>query len=86
MPVISTFYGMLIRMFWNDHAPPHFHVQYGGYKAIIDINTLQLSEGNLPRRALNLVIDWAELHQKELLTDWDLCLQKQMPNKIEPLK
>lgn len=86
MPTISTFYGILIQMFWNDHAPPHFHAQYGEYKGVIDINSLKMAEGDLPRRALNLIIDWVELHQKELLEGWDLCMQKQMPKKIEPLK
>lgn len=86
MPTISIFYGILIQMFWNDHAPPHFHASYGEYKGIIDIKTLQMLEGDLPRRALNLILDWAELHQNELLIDWELCVKKQMPNKIEPLK
>ena len=86
MPTISMFYGILIQMFWNDHAPPHFHACYGEYKGIIDINTLQMLEGNLPRRALYLILDWAEIHQQELLIDWDLCNNKLMPNKIEPLK
>lgn len=86
MPTISMFYGILIQMFWNDHAPAHFHACYGEYKGIIDINTLKMLEGDLPRRALNLILDWAELHQQELLLDWELCIKKQMPNKIEPLK
>ena len=86
MPTISTFYGILIQMFWGDHAPPHFHARYSEYNGIIDINTLKMLEGDLPRRALNLILDWAELHQKELLLDWELCMKKQTPNKIEPLK
>lgn len=86
MPTISTFYGILIQIFWGDHAPPHFHARYGEYKGIINIHTLQMIEGDLPRRALNLILDWAELHQKELLLDWGLCEKNQMPNKIEPLK
>ena len=85
MPTISAFYGILIQMFWNDHAPPHFHARYGEYNGIIDINSLKIIEGDLPKRALNLIIDWAKLHQLELSTDWDLCTKKQMPNKIEPL-
>lgn len=80
------FYGIFIQMFWEDHAPPHFHARYGDYKGIINIHTLQMIEGNLPRRALSLILDWAELHQQELLVDWDLCLKKQRPHKIEPLK
>ena len=86
MPTISTFYGILIQMFWNDHAPAHFHARYGEYNGIVDINALKMLEGDLPRRALNLIIDWAELHQEELLADWELCTQKLMPKKIEPLK
>lgn len=86
MPTISIFYGILIQMFWNDHAPPHFHARYGEYKGIIDINSLQMLEGDLPKRALGLIVDWAKSHQTELLIDWDLCTKKLMPNKIEPLK
>lgn len=86
MPTISMFYGILIQMFYNDHAPPHFHARYAEYQGIIDINTLKILEGDLPRRALGLVLDWAELHQDELLSDWELCAKRQRPNKIEPLK
>ncbi|MBC7858079.1 MAG: DUF4160 domain-containing protein [Burkholderiaceae bacterium] len=86
MPTISTFYGLLIQMFFNDHAPPHFHVRYGEHKAIIDIRNLALTDGKLPRRALNLALDWAELHQDELLDDWLLCEKMQNPNPIAPLE
>ncbi|MEI9903110.1 MAG: DUF4160 domain-containing protein [Asticcacaulis sp.] len=86
MPTISAFYGILIQMFFRDHAPPHFHVKYAEHKAIIDIQTLALMEGYLPRRALNLVLDWAELHQAELLADWDLCQNMQQPQAIAPLE
>jgi len=85
MPTISTFYGIIIRMFFDEHAPPHFHAQYGEYKAVIDIRTLELQEGKLPRRALELTLDWAELHQAELLEDWELCHRHLQPNKIKPL-
>jgi hypothetical protein len=72
-------------MFFEEHAPPHFHAQYGEHKAAINILTLELEEGKLPRRALNLVLDWAELHRDELLSDWDKCRAHQQPDKIEPL-
>ncbi len=85
MPTISMFYGMLIQMYWDDHAPPHFHAIYGDHQAIIDINRLCLSEGSLPRRATQLVLDWAELHQAELLENWALCQKKQHPLPIPPL-
>jgi len=86
MPTISIFYGILIKMFFNDHAPAHFHAEYGEHKATFDIKRLELMEGNLPRRARELVLDWAELYQAELLNDWQLCQLHKQPKKIEPLK
>jgi hypothetical protein len=67
MPTISMFYGILIQMHWDDHAPPHFHAIYGEFKAIVDIQSLAIRESDLPRRAAQLVLDWTELHQRELL-------------------
>src|ERR1051326_3915199 len=61
--------GILIRMFFNDHPPPHFHARYGEFEATIDISTLDVLEGQLPRRALNLVQEWAMIHRGELLED-----------------
>ncbi|WP_034999366.1 DUF4160 domain-containing protein [Beijerinckia mobilis] len=85
MPTLSIFYGILIQMFWNDHAPAHFHVRYAEYRAQIAIDTLEIVEGNLPARALALVQEWAKQHQNELMENWDLCLRNQSPKKIEPL-
>lgn len=85
MPTISMFYGILIQMFWNDHAPPHFHALYAEDEAVIDIRTLAVLEGSLPRRALALVLEWANEHRNELLEDWDLCERNQPPRKIQPL-
>lgn len=86
MPTISVFYGIIIRMFFDEHAPPHFHAQYGEFKAAIDIRSLEVMEGKLPRRALELVLDWAELHQAELLENWELCQKHLEPHKLEPLR
>jgi hypothetical protein len=85
MPTISMFYGILIRMYWNDHAPPHFHVEYGEYRAQYLIETLVLSRGQLPRRAHALVLEWAAMHRNELMEDWELCELKQQPKMISPL-
>ena len=85
MPTISTFYGVAIRMFWADHAPPHFHAIYGASEALIDIRTLEVIRGSLPSRALALTLEWAALHREDLLEDWDLCVTKQTPKKIPPL-
>jgi len=86
MPTISMFFGILIRMFFNEHAPPHFHAEYGEYKAVINIQTLEVMEGKISRRALELVLDWAELHQAELMEDWELCRKHLEPLPIEPLQ
>jgi hypothetical protein len=85
MPTISAFYGILIQIFWRDHGPPHFHALYGEHEALIDIRTLEVMQGSLPRRALTLVMEWASEHQAELSEDWDLCRRMQTPKKIEPL-
>jgi hypothetical protein len=80
------FFGILIRMFFNEHSPPHFHAEYGEYKAAINIQTLEVMEGKMSRRALELVLDWAELHQAELMEDWGLCRKHVEPHPIEPLQ
>jgi len=85
MPTISAFYGILIRMFFNDHLPPHFHARYGEFEATIEIATLNILEGEFPGRALNLVQEWAMMHREELLEDWRLCRQHAPPARIEPL-
>ena len=86
MPTISSFFGIVIQMFWREHAPPHFHALYGEYEALIDIRTLEVIAGSLPRRALTLTIEWAVEHRIELMEDWNLCQAKQMPHKIAPLE
>lgn len=69
----------------GDHAPPHFHALYAEYEALIEISTLKVIEGDLPKRALSLVMEWADEHRQELMEDWNLCARMQMPNKIAPL-
>lgn len=85
MPTISIFYGIVIQMFWADHAPPHFHALYAEHEALVDIRTLEVIRGSLPRRALALVLEWAAQHRDELMEDWKLCEAMQPPKKIEPL-
>ena len=86
MPEISRFYGIIVAMFFCDHNPPHFHARYGGEKVAIEIETLRILEGNLPPRALGLVIEWASQHRNELMQNWALAKNNQSPVKIEPLK
>lgn len=85
MPVISRFLGIVIAMYWDDHSPPHFHAKYGEYEITVDIHTGVVA-GKFPKRALRHVLEWYELHKNELLQDWDLCRNQQMPNPIEPLE
>ena len=72
-------------MFFNDHNPAHFHVKYGGYKAMINIDTLEIIKGNIPRNALKLIIEWAIEHRGKLREDWNLCVQSQQPIEIQTL-
>jgi hypothetical protein len=85
MPEISRFLGMSILMYFDDHNPPHFHVKYNNYRALISIKDLALLEGDLPARILGLVIEWAELHKDELLENWNLVQETGKWFKIEPL-
>ena len=85
MPTISRFYGILIQMYFADHAPPHFHALYAEFEAVIDIRTFELIRGSLPGRALALVTEWAQAHSGELMEDWELCVQNRTPMKIRPL-
>jgi hypothetical protein len=85
MPTISVFYGIWIQMFFRDHAPPHFHVTYAEHKAQINIETLAIIRGSLPRRAQTMVEEWGRQHQTSLMENWELCKQMQAPKKIPPL-
>ncbi len=68
------------------HFPPHFHALYAEYEAQINIQTLEVIEGKLPRRALVMVLEWASEHRAELTEDWNLCRAKQLPKPIKPLE
>lgn len=78
MPELSRFFGVVISMHYNDHAPPHFHARYGAEKAVFSIKDLRAMDGTLPPRVLGLVIEWATQHQDELLADW-LRASRQLP-------
>lgn len=72
-------------MQWRDHNPPHIHARYGSYEITVDINQC-IIEGKFPKRALNLVLEWVELHKQELLDDWELAQKHQPLNAIAPLE
>lgn len=85
MPELSRFYGIVVRMFFKDHNPPHIHIEYQDYEAVIYIDS-GLVKGEMPRRALNMVYEWLDLHKKELLENWELAQKQEPLYKVEPLK
>ena len=86
MPEISRFFGIIIKMYFKDHNPPHFHAEYQEFTAEYDIQTLAVLNGGLPNRAHALVIEWASYHRQELLDDWALAAKIESLKKIEPLQ
>ncbi|MEY2632677.1 MAG: hypothetical protein RIR00_1331 [Pseudomonadota bacterium] len=70
MPVVSIFFGIIVRMWHDDHPPPHIHVSYQGFEALINIRSGEVTEGNLPKRAAALVRDWCLSHQDALMDNW----------------
>lgn len=88
MPTISMFYGIVIRLYLGkgEHNPPHFHAYYQDCKAKFDIKSCEMIEGNIPKKQKKLVEAWAELHQEELMADWNLAINGENPFKIDPLK
>ncbi|MDO4288205.1 MAG: DUF4160 domain-containing protein [Eubacterium sp.] len=85
MPEISLFYGIRITMNWNDHNPPHFHAEYAGHKALVDIQESVIIKGNLPSRQLKIVLAWCEIHKDELMQNWELARDEKPLNRINPL-
>jgi len=85
MPEISRFCGIIIRMFPSDHPPPHFHAVYNAFEASISTETLQVIAGSLPPRILGLVVEWAQIHKKELQKNWNSLATENKFHKIKPL-
>ena len=85
MPEISLFYGIRITMFYSDHNPPHFHAEYAGNKALIDIRSACVIRGALPFRQLKLNVERCELRRDELMQNWELAKNSKPLNRIAPL-
>lgn len=85
MPEISRFLGIVITMYFNDHNPPHFHVRYEDFRAVFGIDPLELREGELPARVTGLVMEWAEMHQAELMENWTMLAAEGSFRRIAPL-
>ena len=86
MPEVSRFFGIAIRVYYNDHEPAHFHAVYGDDEALVEIDTLALYRGYLPRRALALVLEWAALHREDLRDAWRAARAGAPVRSIEPLE
>lgn len=88
MPIISMFYGIIIRMYLLDeqhHNLPHIHAKYAEFEASINLSDGDVLAGELPRKQLRLVQAWIELHRDELMADWELARSGELPYKIAPL-
>lgn len=88
MPILSVFFGIIVRMYFYDnkqHYLPHIHVEYQGQKAVFEIESGEMIEGDLPRKQMRLVQAWIELRHDELLADWYLAVNGEEPVKIPPL-
>ena len=85
MPEISRFLGIVIAIFYDDHAPPHFHAKYGEYEITVDVQT-GVVKGRFPRRGLAHVLEWHELHRDELMENWNLARDRRLLRRIAPLE
>lgn len=85
MPTLSIFYGIVIYIYWFDHAPPHIHARYAEHEVQIDIQKLSVLEGSLPKRALAMVLEWTREHQAELAAAWEAASSGAAPGRIAPL-
>jgi hypothetical protein len=86
MPELTRFFGIVVRMYFRDHSPAHFHAEYGEYEALVEIDTLSILRGELPRRAMALVLEWAALHRQELRADWERARCGTPLESIAPLE
>jgi hypothetical protein len=80
VPILSVFFGIMVRMWHDDHPPAHIHVEYQGFEALVDIETGRVSQGRLPHKVANIVSDWCATHRQELRENW------QRAQRFEPLE
>jgi hypothetical protein len=86
MPLISEFFGIKIYMYWEEHTPPHFHAEYGGRTILVDIKEGVVLRGAFPFKQLKFVLAWCELHEEELMENWELATKHEKIQPIEPLR
>lgn len=86
MPLVSEFFGIKIYMYWDEHAPEHFHAHYGKYKVLVGIRSATTIKGALPVKQLKLVLAWCEIHKPELLANWNSAKDHGKISDIDPLR
>jgi Domain of unknown function (DUF4160) len=86
VPRLAEFYGIIVYMYWKDHAPPHFHAFYAGDEAQVRIDDGTVIDGSLPRTAARLVREWTELRRTELLANWERAQRPESLVRIDPLQ
>jgi hypothetical protein len=85
VPAISHFYGLTVKLYLGDHQPAHFHVLYGDHEALFSIDSLEMMRGELPRRAVPMVLEWATVHREELRAGWALAQAGKRLLPVPPL-
>jgi hypothetical protein len=83
LPIISVFFGIVIRMYHDDHPPPHFHAAYQGFEAFVSVETGDILYGKLPKKAARIVKQWALDHQDQLMANW-ACAEALLPLEMVP--
>ena len=83
MPEISTFYGIKVTMYYNDHLPPHFHAEYNGFEALIDIDKAIILKGVFPAKQLKQILGWTIVHKDELMNNWHLAKEMKKLMRID---
>jgi len=89
MPILSMFYGIVVRMYFFDdrqHHVPYLHAEYAEYRAVMAIDTGEVLAGELPPAKLRLVLAWIEIHRDELVANWQLTVNGEDVFRIDPLK
>jgi hypothetical protein len=86
MPELSRFYGIVIYMYYKEHNPPHFHINYNEFEAVFSMNEEAIIEGFIPSKQLRLILAWYELHSSELFENWEKMKDKKDFIKIKPLE
>ncbi|HLF56517.1 MAG TPA: DUF4160 domain-containing protein [Thermoanaerobaculia bacterium] len=86
MPEISRFFGIVVRMYYEEHAPPHFHATYGEQEGVVELQSLSMMAGHLSPRVLGLVVEWASAHRAELEANWERARSGRPLRRVEPLR